>query len=132
MAYAYLVLILAWVVAFVFSIAHRMTRKWFLAPRGEGVSDQQSNWLHLVFFDLLFFSLLPGLLLVFFYPVLPFSGFHSGLALAVVGFLLGAGPAYTFRVIRGEQQTVQALYDAFFHLCKMLVCFGLIGALFPP
>jgi len=131
-AYAYLVLILAWVVAFVFSIAHRMTRKWFLAPRGEGTSDQQSNWLHLVFLDLLFYSLLPGLLLVFFYPVLPFSGFHSGLALGVVGFLLGAGPVYLFSVIRGEQPVARALHDAFFHLCKMLVCFGLIGILYAP
>ena len=132
MTYAYVILIVAWVMAFVFSIIHHVARKWFLSSGGDNTLQQKPNWPQVAFFDLLFFSLLPGLVLVFSYPFMPLSGFRSGLALAVVGLLLGAGPAYLFLGMRKERSAAATVYDIFFHVCKMVVCFGLIGALFPP
>ena len=131
MIYVYLVLIFVWAVAFAFSLIRRLAGKWFLPPETEGSPDHRLNWSATAFFDLLFFSLLPGLIFIFFYPVVPLSGFHFGVALGVSGFLLGAGPAYVILSLRKERSAAATVYDAFFHLCKMLVCFGLIGALYP-
>ena len=129
---SYGTLIIVWFAALLCSIVQHRTRKWVAPPAGGGESDVCPSWSPVAFFDLLFFVLLPGMVLVVFFPVLPFSGFRSGVALGLLGFLLGAGPAYVYLRVRKERPLAVTVHDMFFHLCKMLVCFGLLGALYRP
>ena len=127
---SYFILAIVWFVALLFSIAHHHVRKWALPGEQGADPDSRISWLPLAFSDLLFFALLPGLILVALAPFLPFVGFRSGVALGLLGFLLGAGPAYVYLRVRKERSLAVTVFDMCLHLCKMLVCFGLLGALY--
>ncbi len=129
---AYLVLLGVWVAALIFSVIHHLTRRWFSPKSADTVPTCSVRWLNVAFFDLLFYTLIPGVILVLTYPILPFSGFRAGLALAFVAAVLGAIPSAVFLVVRGEREIPVAVHDIFFQLCKMFLCFGLIGTFYPP
>jgi uncharacterized membrane protein SirB2 len=132
MLHAYLVLIGVWIVAVALSLAHHVARKQLPQPPGPGNTPRRPNWLHIVFSDLLLFSLIPGVVLMFLFPFLPFSGFRAGLALGLVGILLGAVPVLVMLLTRRERPLMLVVCDGSFFVFKVLVCLGLLGALYPP
>jgi len=129
MVESYIVLTAVGLVAFILSVLHHYSRSWLKIPANDPAP--KPRWLNLVFFDLLFYSLIPGVLLVFLYPIFPFSGFKAGLALAVLTFLLGAFPAHLFLVFRHERRFALVSHDLFFTAVKMVLCFGSLGAFYP-
>lgn len=132
MTYTYLLLIAAWLVAFLFSIGHHLGRRWFVEKRQDASTALRPVWLVIALADWLFYAMLPGLALVLLYPVLPFSGFHCGLGLGLVGAVLGVIPTHVLWTLRQQQTITAALYDISFGVGKMIVCYGLIGAFYPP
>lgn len=129
---AYLVLVAVWLVAFVISIGHHLVCNKIRAFQHTDAPPRRPSWLHIAFSDLMLFSLIPGLVLMFFYPFLPFSGFRAGLALGLVGILLGAVPVFVLLLTGRERSVAQVVCDGFFYVLKISFCLGLLGALYPP
>jgi len=129
---AYLVLIGVWLVAFVISMGHHAVRRRLRLSESGVTPARRPSWLQIAFSDLLLFSLIPGLVLMFFYPFLPFSGFRAGLALGLVGILLGGAPVFAFLLTSRERSAAQVMCDGFFYVFKISVCLGLLGGIYPP
>lgn len=129
---AYLVLLGVWVAALFFSVSHHLTQRWVRPKPADEAATPAVHWLNIAFSDLAFYTLIPGVILVLTYPMLPFSGFRAGLALAFVTAVLGAIPMAVLLVVRGERGIALTVHDIFFQLCKMFLCYGLIGSFYPP
>jgi len=130
--YAIGVVFLVWAVAFVLSIVHHLGRKWFTPPNIDTSAERRPSWAEIALYDFLFFNVIPGLVVVYFFPFMPMSGFRFGVALGLIGFLLGAAPVCIMLGLRRERPPTLIVYDLFFQVIKMLVCFALIGAFYPP
>ena len=129
---AYLILLGVWGAALIISVLHHLPRRW-ISPQSENETPVQSvRWMNVAFSDLVFYTLIPGVILVLAYPILPFSGYRAGLALAFVAALLGTIPFAVMLVVRQQRRIPNTVHDLFFQLCKMFLCFGLIGAFYPP
>lgn len=132
MSYAIGIVFLVWAVAFAMSIVQHLGRRWFTPADDNQEIRRRPSWAEVALYDFLFFNILPGLVVVYFYPFLPLSGLRFGIALGVVGFLLGALPVFILLGMRRERPAALIVYDTFFQVVKMLVCFALIGAFYPP
>jgi hypothetical protein len=130
--YTIAIVFLIWAVAFAFSIIQQVTRKWFVPPSGDGERQRRPSWVEIALYDFLFFNILPGLVVVYFYPFMPLTGLRFGVALGVTALLLGAIPVFIRIGLYRERPAGLIAYDMFFQAIKMLVCFGLVGMLYPP
>lgn len=87
----------------IFGVAITLLGRWgerhlltSVAGGTERPRSSRATWIALanvLFVNLVFFSLLPTVLLMMFQPMLPFLGARAGLALAVAAFLFGIVPA---------------------------------------
>ena len=105
-----------------------LLRPVFIREKGEqdlGSSDR-------LLINVLFFSLTPGMLYAWFYPLVPFSGFRAGLFLAVLFFLLGIAPTFAVYRLEIEERTAATLGHLFWLLLKYLVVYGLLAAIYQP
>jgi len=132
MLHAYLVLIGVWLLAVVLSLVHHIVRKRLPLTKNVPASARHPNWAHIVLADLLLYSLIPGVVLIFVFPFLPFAGFRAGLALGLVGIMLGGISAFASVVAGWEYPFPLAMCDGFFYVLKILACLGLLSALYPP
>lgn len=82
--------------------------------------------------NLLFFTLLPGTIYGWLYPLVPFSGLRAGLFLALVLFLLAVAPtlaAYRIKAPGGAELTTGHLFWLF---VKYLAVYGLLAHVYRP
>jgi hypothetical protein len=105
-----------------------LLRPLFIREKGE--QDLRSSDRLLV--NVLFFSLTPGMLYAWFYPLVPYSGFRAGLFLAVVFFLLGIAPTFAVYRLDTEERTAATLGNLFWLLLKYLVVYGLLATIYQP
>jgi hypothetical protein len=82
--------------------------------------------------NILFFSLTPGMLYAWFYPLVPFSGVRAGFFLAIVLCLLGIAPTFAVYRLAIEERTAATLGHLFWLLLKYLVVYGLLTAIYQP
>jgi hypothetical protein len=101
-----------------------------LLIREEGEQNLRSSDRLLI--NVLFFSLTPGMLYAWFYPLVPFSGFRAGLFLAVILFLLGIAPTFAVYRLAIEERTTATLGHLVWLLLKYLVVYGLLAAIYQP
>jgi hypothetical protein len=126
----YLALLAVGAAAIVLSLIQRGVER-ALIPLKEGEERPPLPWIQWLFSDLLFYSLVPGVAYVFFSPYMPFMGFRAGLALALIGILVGVLPVTARELLLQQRRTVLVLFNAFFVVVKLLVCLALMGVLFP-
>lgn len=85
-----------------------------------------------VLVNLLFFSLAPGMMYAWFYPLVPFSGFRAGVFMAVALFLLAVAPTFAVYRLDVTDRTRATLGHLFWILFKYLLVYGLLGGLYRP
>ncbi len=127
----YIALLAVGVVAIALSILQRGIHGILFRKSAGRQPDPPVPWVHLLFSDLVFYSLLPGVAYVFFSPYMPFMGFRAGLALGLIGVLVGVLPLTARELLVQDRRTVVTLFTTFFTVIKVLVCLGLLGAIFP-
>ncbi len=131
MIQTYLALLAVGGVAIVFSLIQRGVAVLLFYRSINSDSRPAIPWVQLLFSDLVFYSLLPGVAYVFFSPYMPFMGIRAGLALALIGILVGVLPLAARELVLRERRAAVTLFDTFFTVIKLLACLGLLGVLFP-
>lgn len=131
MIQTYLALLAVGGVAIVLSLIQRGIAVLVFQTSSGPDSHGPSSWVHLLFSDLVFYSLLPGVAYVFFSPYMPFMGLRAGLALALIGILVGVLPLTARELVLRQRQAVLTLFDTFFAVIKLLACLAILGVLFP-
>jgi hypothetical protein len=82
--------------------------------------------------NLLFFTLLPGTIYGWLFPLVPFSGLRAGLFLALLLFVLAVAPtlaAYRIKAPGGAEVTTGHLFWLF---VKYLAVYGLLAYIYRP
>lgn len=82
--------------------------------------------------NLLFFTMIPGSLYTWLYPLIPFGGLRAGFFLAIVLFLLAVAPTLAAFRVRAPNAVPLTLGHLFWLLFKYLVVYGLLGYLYQP
>ena len=98
--------------------------------REEGV--QPLRWSDRLLVNLLFFSLAPGALYAWFYPLVPFSGYRAGVFLALAFFLLAIAPTFAVYRLDVAQRPRATMGHLFWLFCKYLLVYGLLTAIYRP
>ena len=76
--------------------------------------------------DLFFFVILPALVYYWVYPVMPFSGYKSGVAVGIAAYMLGSLPYATSLGLRLKLPTPLIVSTLFFNLLKLTAALGVI------
>ena len=93
---------------------------------------QALRWADRLLVNLLFFSLSPGMLYAWFYPLVPFSGYRAGVFMALAFFLLAVAPTFAVYRLDVTERTRATLGHLFWILAKYLAVYGLLGGLYRP
>ena len=93
---------------------------------------QALRWADRILVNLLFFSLAPGMLYAWFYPLVPFSGYRAGVFMALAFFLLAVAPTFAVYRLDVTERTRATLGHLFWILTKYLAVYGLLGGLYRP
>ncbi|HEQ97772.1 MAG TPA: hypothetical protein ENO22_00325 [candidate division Zixibacteria bacterium] len=76
--------------------------------------------------DLFFFVILPALVYYWVYPVMPFSGYKSGVAVGIAAYALGSLPYATSLGLRLKLPTPLIVSTLLFNLLKLTAALGVI------
>ncbi|NIP44151.1 MAG: hypothetical protein GWO41_05780 [candidate division Zixibacteria bacterium] len=76
--------------------------------------------------DLFFFVILPTLVYYWVYPIMPFSGYKSGVAVGIAAYALGSLPYATSLGLRLKLPTPLIVSTLFFNLLKLTAALGVI------
>ncbi len=76
--------------------------------------------------DFFFFVILPTLIYYWVYPIMPFSGYKSGVAVGIAAYILGSLPYATSLGLRLKLPTPLIVSTLFFNLLKLTAALGVI------
>lgn len=116
------------VAMFVAALGMDLLRPWVIREKG----TQQLRFADRVLVNLLFFSVSPGMLYAWFYPLVPFSGYRAGVFLALAFFLLAVAPTLAVYRLDVTERSRATLGHLFWILLKYLLVYGLLGGLYQP
>jgi len=87
----------------------------------ESQSEKSRPMLYILQFisDLIFFVIIPSAVYYWIYPILPFAGFRSGIALGVAAYILGSLPYAINLSLRIKIPATIILFTLFFNLLKV-------------
>ena len=95
-------------------------------PDGQREERGFSLYLLQLFADLLFFVIIPALIYYWIYPVMPFSGFKTGIAVGIGAYILGSLPYATSLSLRIKIPAVLIVSTLFFNLIKLSCALGVM------
>lgn len=76
--------------------------------------------------DLLFFVIIPAMAYFWIYPVMPFSGYKAGIAIAIGAYILGSLPYATNISLRIKIPAILIVTTLFFNLLKLTAALGVV------
>lgn len=82
--------------------------------------------------NLLFFTLLPGTIYGWLYPLVPFSGLRAGLFLGALLFVLAVAPTLAVYRIKAPGGVEVTLGHLFWLFLKYVVVYGLLAHIYVP
>ena len=94
----------------------------------EAQKEERGFSLYLLQFlsDLFFFVIIPAIIYYWVYPVMPFSGFKTGVAIGIGAYILGSLPYATSLSLRIKVPPVVIVSTLFFNLLKLSCTIGII------
>ena len=94
----------------------------------EAQKEERGFSLYLLQFlcDLFFFVIIPSIIYYWVYPVMPFSGFKTGVAIGIGAYILGSLPYATSLSLRIKVPSVMIVSTLFFNLLKLSCSIGVI------
>jgi hypothetical protein len=110
------------------ALAFDVLRPWIIREPG----TQSLRWADLVLVNLLFFSLGPGMIYAWVYPLVPFSGWRAGVFMGVGLFLLAVAPTFAVYRLDVTDRTRATFGHLFWVLLKYLVVYALLAGVYQP
>ena len=94
----------------------------------ENLRSEKGSTLFILQFvsDLFFFVILPTLIYYWIYPIMPFSGYKSGVAVGIAAYVLGSLPYATSLGLRVKIPAPLIVSTLFFNLLKLTAALGVI------